>query len=77
MIPYEILAPDRVGTSENADWPLRSDRRFRFSCQAVSTTQVEAVKIIKDLGPGSAGVPRTEVSNYFHSFGSGSVRSLI
>ena len=30
MIHYGILAPNRVGTPEDADWPLRSDRRFRF-----------------------------------------------
>jgi hypothetical protein len=30
MIHYGILAPNRVGTPEDADWPLRSDRRFRL-----------------------------------------------
>jgi hypothetical protein len=30
MIHYGILAPNRVGAPEDADWPLRADRRFRF-----------------------------------------------
>ncbi len=34
MIHYGILAPNRVGTPEDADWPSRSDRRFRLSARS-------------------------------------------
>jgi len=60
MIPYGILAPNRVGTHENADWPLRPDRRFRFvSLSARITTTSDFVsKVQFNLDPALPFVVR-------------------